>query len=201
MFEINLEAMQAVLQSKLGRELDALWQKVIDYRDTSLRDVSYMGKLKALKMFVLKNTFPELKEIIWKNVGLHVAEVTITELIGDSFCSITYFDKSGNFDQKGTFHIENIINANYILKAMPSLQKKLSEKVFTAEELINIAQSFDAETGGIKETAKLELRKMIYSVIGFDVETALLAPFLIVLASFDLFSKPFQFLQVLKKIL
>ena len=177
MINISLEAMQAVIQSRLGKELDALWDKVIEYRDVSLRDVSYINKLKALKLFFMKNCVDEFKECVWRNVGLHVSEVEITSIEGTSFCSITYFDKTGSNDMTATFHLENVINANYILKALPEIQKSLSgTSPFTTDDLVNIANNFDKATGGIRESAKLELRKLVYVAIGFDVETAFLMP-------------------------
>ena len=177
MINISLEAMQAVIQSRLGRELDAIWDKVIEYRDTTLRDVSYMNKLKALKQFFLKNCVDEIKECVWRNVGLHISEIHVTSIEGESFCSLTYFDKTGSNDMSHTFHLENVINANYIMKALPEVRKYLSgSSPLTTEELINIANSFDKISGGIKESVKLELRKLVYAAIGFDIETAFLMP-------------------------
>ena len=177
MINISLEAMQAVIQSRLGKELDAIWDKVIEYRDTSLKDVSYINRLKALKQFFLKNCVDEIKECVWRNVGLHISEISVTSIEGESFCSLTYFDKTGSDNMSSTFHLENIINANYIMKALPEVRKYLNGSTpLTAEELVNIAKSFDKTTGGIKESVKLELRKLVYAVIGFDVETAFLMP-------------------------
>ena len=46
MFTLALEAMQATAQSKFGRELDALWQSVIDYRDKELQQLDYRVRYK-----------------------------------------------------------------------------------------------------------------------------------------------------------
>ena len=171
----SLESMQGIFQSKLGKELDALWQKVIDYRDTNLRDVSYINKLKALKNFFLQNCVSAFKEIVWRNVGFHISDVEITNMEGESFCSWSFFDKGGS-GQTGTFQIENIITADYLTKCVPQLKKYANAEVFTADELFKIADSFDASFGGIKEAVRMEMRKLVYSVIGFDVETAFLMP-------------------------
>ena len=75
MITISTEAMNAVAQSKLGRELDALWQNVIDYRDSELKDVSYVPKARAIKKYFQTNIVSKLKEVVWKNVGLHFSDV------------------------------------------------------------------------------------------------------------------------------
>ena len=55
MFKLALEAMQATAQSKFGRELDALWQSVIDYRDKELQQLDYRVRYKKAKEFFKKN--------------------------------------------------------------------------------------------------------------------------------------------------
>ena len=172
MFNFSLEAMQAVLQSRFGKELDAIWQEIIDYRDTSLADMSYNGKLSALKKFFRDNTAKKLVQCVWKNVGLHFTEVKITSLYTGSFCTWIYIDKDGKELQDGTLQIEGILNADYIKRFFPIVAAAIKDDHFTAEELMKIANSYDASSGAIKDSMKLQIRKFVNPTLGFDLELA-----------------------------
>lgn len=172
MFDISTEAMVAVLQSKLGKELDALWQEVMDYRDQSLQEVSFANKSRSIRKFFEKTTTPKLKDIVWRNVGLNFKDVRITSIFDGSFCTITFFDKTGTDKYEGTLQLEGILNADYIQKSWPEL--KNAGQPLTADDLIRIAESYDVKAGGIKATAKMEIRKIVNSILGFDVDFAFL---------------------------
>ena len=64
MFDINLEAMQALLKSRLGTALDALWQEVIDYRDSTLTDVTYRNKIIAIRKYFERGRLSEEERYI-----------------------------------------------------------------------------------------------------------------------------------------
>ena len=173
MFDINLESMQALIQSRLGKELDAIWQEVIDYRDTTLVDMNYRNKLRSLRNFFEKNSVPKFKAVVWKYVGLHIDSVKILDLATTgSFCTMMYMDKeAGRIN--GTLQIESIINADYLFKSSLGARYMFSDqKPFTADDLLKIADSFDKSTGGIKTAVRAELQKWISAEIGFDVTTA-----------------------------
>ena len=172
MFNISLEAMQAVLQSRLGRELDALWQEVIDYRDKSLSDMSYNGKLSAIKKFFKNTTCPKFFNVVWKYVGIQFVEIQFTSIMNSSFCTWMFFDKDGKMSQTGTSQIENIITGEYIKRAFPEVETAVNEDHFTAEDLLRIASSYNKNGGIIKESYKLQIRKIIKPILGFDIEFA-----------------------------
>lgn len=174
MFNFSLEAMQAVLQSRFGRELDAIWQEIIDYRDKSLADMSYNGKLSALKKFFRDTTVKKFVQCVWKNVGLHFSEVKITSLYTGSFCTWIFIDKDGKELQDGTTQIESILNADYIKRFFPMVSSMIKDDHFTAEELMKIANSYDASSGAIKDSMKLQIRKFVNPILGFDLELAFL---------------------------
>lgn len=172
MITISTEAMNAVAQSKLGRELDALWQNVIDYRDSELKDVSYVPKARAIKKYFQTNIVSKLKEVVWKNVGLHFSDVWFEDMIyGNGFCTIMFFDPKDADNYNATIQIESILNADYLIKSIPGASS-LDLNVLTADQLMKIANSYDTTTGGIKESAKIEIRKLVRSKLGFDLETA-----------------------------
>lgn len=175
MITISTEAMNAVAQSKLGRELDALWQSVIDYRDSTLNGVSYIPKARALRKFFESNIVSKLKEIVWKNVGLHFSEVFLEDMVsgGAGFCTIMYFDPKDANNYNGSIQIENIVNADYMIKSLPGANR-IDTKVLTADQLMALADSFDKQTGGIKTPMQLEIRKLVRSKLGFDLEMAFL---------------------------
>ena len=173
MFDINLEAMQALLKSRLGSALDALWQEVIDYRDSTLTDVTYRNKIIAIRKYFEKNTVPKFKEIVWKYVGLHIETVHPLDIFSTgSFCTMMYIDKKqGNYG--GTIQIESVLNAEHLFKS--SFLSKLMFKdkgPFTAEDLLKIANSYDKESGSIKTTVRNELQKWVNAEMGFDITTA-----------------------------
>lgn len=172
MFNISTEAMVATLQSKLGKELDALWQEVMDYRDKTLQGVSYANKSKEIRKFFEKTTVPKLKDIVWRNVGLCFSDVVVTSIFDGSFCTMMFFDKTGKKRQDGTFQLENIINADYLKKSFPLLAN--FQKPLTANDLMEIAESYDSKIGGIKASVKMEIRKLVRADLGFDVNFAFL---------------------------
>ena len=131
MFDINLEAMQALLKSRLGTALDALWQEVIDYRDSTLTDVTYRNKIIALRKYFEKNTVPKFKEIVWKYVGLHIETVHMLDIFSTgSFCTMMFIDKEqGKYG--GAIQIESVLNAE-------------SENFLNGHAFIFVAQGFVA---------------------------------------------------------
>ena len=76
MFSLALESMQASVKSKLGSELEALFQEVIDYRDKNLEDVNFDSKRNAICTYFQKNVAKRMMDIVW-NLSYIIAVVAV----------------------------------------------------------------------------------------------------------------------------
>lgn len=167
MFNISLEAMQAQVQSKFGLELDKLWQSVIDYRDTELKsDTSYASRKRKISRFFDANVGPKFISTVYKYTGLTITDVKVLDTFyNGSFCTWIYLGSDNS--QKGTLQIENIINGGYLKRYWGSMLGDTN--VFTAEQLMKLASSYDAIHGCIKPEMRDEVKKIARCRIGFDV--------------------------------
>ena len=188
MFETSLEAMQAQIQSKLGIELDACWQDLIDYRDGELNGMSYNQKLAALKSRFMNTTAKKLHDIVWKYVGINIAEIQFTSIYNSSFCTWMFFNKDGSDRWDGTFQIEKVLSGGYIDRCFPFMADFLNTDEFSADDLLMLAKSYNKKTGGINESAKLAVRKLVNSILGFDIEFAFLSKEAIVYGDYTNFT-------------
>ena len=168
MFTLALEAMQATAQSKFGRELDALWQSVIDYRDKELQQLDYRVRYKKVKEFFHQNITKKFMDLTWKHTGLWISECRYVELWDSGFCTWMSFGSSGS--GIGTLQIENVLNGGYTEKYW---HMKIPDEL-SAKDLVTIASSYDAITGSIKKEDREKIKNMVQSVIGFDIRTGFL---------------------------
>ena len=173
MLTTSLEAMQPVLQSKLGKELDAIWQEVIDYRDSVCKDMSYGGKLGALRKFFREKSMKKIQNVVWRNLGLHIKEVFITNLDTGSFANASFFDPQEPNDQTGWFQIDEMLSANYFQKCYPYINFPKGG-VIGAEQLVEIAKSFDSNKGVVVASERQRMRTVFNCEIFFDLETGFL---------------------------
>lgn len=167
MFNISLEAMQAQVQSKLGLELDKLWQSVIDYRDNELKsDTSYASRKRKLCKFFEANVAQKFIDIVRKYTGMTVVQVKTLDMFSTgSFCTWIYLGADNSF--KGTFQVEDMLNGGYLSRYWSMQRSNLN--AFTAEELMKLASSYDAIHGCIKPEMRDEVKKIARCTIGFDV--------------------------------
>ena len=168
MFKAALEAMQVTAQSKFGKELDALWQSVIDYRDKELAQLDYRVRYKKVKEFFHNNCAKKFMDLTWKYTGLWISECRYVELWDSGFCTWMSFGSSGS--GVGTFQIENVLNGGYTENYF---HIKIPDEL-TAKDLIELASSYDKMTGCIKKEDREKIKKMVSSVIGFDIRTGFL---------------------------
>ena len=173
MFTTSLEAMQPVLQSKLGKELDDIWQEIIDYRDTQCKDMSYSGKLGALRKFFRDKTIKKFQACVWKNLGLTIREVVLTNLDSGGFANASFFNPSDKDDQTGWLKIEETQNANYLHKCYPFVDFSGTDKM-PIEKFIEIANAFDTNRGVVVESQRQRMRTVFYCDIFWDIETGLM---------------------------
>ena len=110
MFSLALESMQASVKSKLGAELEALFQEVIDYRDKNLEDVNFESKKQAICTYFQKNVAKRMMDIVWKNAGLYIAAIEFRPDFRSQFCTWMCYGHTSPRTQNGTFQIENILN-------------------------------------------------------------------------------------------
>ena len=171
MFSLALESMQASVKSKLGSELEALFQEVIDYRDKNLEDVNFESKEQAICTYFQKNVAKRMMDIVWKNAGLYIAGIEFKPRFVSQFCTWMCYGHTSPRTQNGTFQIENILNG----QANGFVGDLFANKEFTVEELIKIAMSFDVEKGIIKPQFRKDMKKWIQCGIGFDISLGFLA--------------------------
>ena len=171
MFSLALESMQASVKSKLGSELEALFQEVIDYRDKNLEDVNFDSKVQAICTYFQKNVAKRMMDIVWKNAGLYIAGIEFKPHFRSSFCTWMCYGHTAPKTQNGTFQIENILNG----QANGFVGDLFASKEFTVDELIKIAMSFDVEKGIIKPQFRKDMKKWIQCGIGFDIALGFLA--------------------------
>ena len=169
MFNTSLEAMQVAVRSKLGAQLDALWQTVIDYRDHELADIdNYKVRYNKVRDFFHNNCAHKFMDIVWNMTGLWITDVKYVELFDSGFCTMIYI--GNNMDQVGTLQIENILNGDWTSRYWNA---RIPDDL-TAEQLVKIANSYDLIKGSIKKEQRDEIKKLVRSRIGFDIRTGFL---------------------------
>lgn len=172
MFDYALEAMQAQVRSKFGQELDKLWQKVIDYRDSELIDEpNYKIRYRKILDFFHQNVAKQFMDLVWKYTGLWIQKTVYTELWECGFCTAIYMNRPGTArSQAGEFQIENMLNGGFTGRYWNAM---IPEE-FSVEQLVKLATSYDKIKGIIKPDQKEEIRKMVMCQIGFDIRTGFL---------------------------
>jgi len=168
MFDLATEAMVAQLQSKLGKDLDALWQTVMDYRDSECKDMRPEARLQAVKNFFHRNCVNKFMDIVWKHVGFWIDRVQYVEIWECGFATMMYIDKGGSGKYRGTLQIEDMLNGGWASRRYGSWN---ITKHFTAKQLVELASSYNPATGGIRDEIKEEVKKMVSATIYFDVRT------------------------------
>ena len=164
----SLEAMQVTPQSKFGKELDALWQTVIDYRDKELKDVDYRLRYRRVREFFDKNVAVKFMDLVWKHAGLWISEVRYVELWESGFCTWMFFGLDNK--QQGTMQIENILNGGY----MERYWFTHIPDGLTPGELVKLASSYDLVSGSIRKEDREKIKGLVQSMIGFDIRTGFL---------------------------
>lgn len=167
---VATEAMAAQLQSKLGKSLDALWQDVIDFRDKNCLDMSRVNRFKTVRDYFHRNTVKKFCDIVWKEVGLWISEVSYIELWECGFATLICIDKDldnhSNYG-RGTLDIVNDLNGGYYERVYGgTIPEHLS-----ANELIMLAESYDPVKGGILDSMKDKVRKLVRPKMLFDIRT------------------------------
>ena len=170
-FKPSLEAMQAVTHSKLGSELENLFQEVIDYRDNSLNGVSFNGRLSAIQSFFAKKIAKRFIDIVWKNTGLNIEAIFFKGSFEVSFCTWICIQKGDELTARGTQQIVNNLNG----QARDWVTKLLGGDEFTVDELIALAKSYDVEKGIIKPQHREQVKKIVRCAIGFDLSLGFLS--------------------------
>ena len=173
MFDITTEAMASVLQSKLGKQLDALWQKVIDYRRDQLKDMSPKAQKDAIQQYFHANIVRPFMDIVYKETGLwinRVEYVTIKEC-GFATCIFIGNDDDPNYGKYGgTLWIKNIQDGGFTER---TYHTKIPENL-TPEQLIKLAESYDSTKGAIYPKLREEIKKICSANFYFDITTGFL---------------------------
>jgi hypothetical protein len=170
MFFKSLESMEASTGSKLGKELEALWQEVIDYRDTKLKDVPFKAKCQAIQNFFAKNTAKRFMDIVFKHTGLNIVQVIFKPHFETCFCTWIGIGK-GQFNQRGTAQIEGILNG----QCNSMVGDWLSNNEFTVRELMVMAKSYDPSKGLIKPEYRKQIASWVKCAMGFDIALGFLS--------------------------
>lgn len=170
MFEVATEAMAAQLQSKFGKDLDALWQEVMDYRDKNCMDMTPANRYKSVRQFFYNNTAKKFMDLVWNGVGLWIRNVSFVELWECGFATSRFMDHRGGEHWHGTFQVDQILNGGWDAR---TLGENVPENL-SAKELALIAQSYDPVNGAIREKMKLDIKKLVSCSIYFDIRTGFL---------------------------
>jgi len=175
MLKISTEAMRAVVNSRFGAELDAIWQSVIDYRDKELSgSITFENKTNAVQNFFYKNCAKKFMKVVWDYTGLNVEAVFFKPWFQTEFCTWSCIQKGDEITAAGTHQIASSLNG----QAGTILDGMIPEE-FTVDELIKIAKSYDIEKGLIKPELRNEMKKFVKVAIGFDISLGfLMADFL-----------------------
>ena len=171
MLSLGTEAMHAVANSRLGAELDALWQEVIDYRDKNLTGtISFSNKTKLLTEFFYKNIAKRFMQIVWKHTGLNIEEIWFKPYFESCFCTWTCIQSTDEITARGTAQIVNSLNgqADTILNGM-LLMGEANNDEFTVDQLIKLASSYDVTKGVIKKVDRDAVKRLVRVAIGFDL--------------------------------
>lgn len=169
-FSPSLEAMSAVSRSKLGDELTALFQEVIDYRDNDLNGVSFQGRLSSIQNFFAKKIAKRFMDIVYKNTGLNIEAVFFKPSFEVSFCTWICIQKGDELTARGTSQITDSLNGQ-----ARDWVTALRGEEFTVDELISLAKSYDVEKGIIKPEHREQVKKIVRCAIGFDLSLGFLS--------------------------
>ena len=170
-FTPSLEAMQAVPQSKLGVELEKLFQEVIDYRDNSLKGVGFSARAIALQSFFGKKIARRFMDIVYKNTGLNIEAVFFKGSFETQFCTWICIQKGDELTARGTQQITSTLNG----QASEWITAMMGGNEFTVDELIALAKSYDVEKGIIKPAHREQIKKIVRCAIGFDIALGFLS--------------------------
>lgn len=158
MFSQAMEAMDFQISTKLGTNLDALWQKVIDYRDTELKDLPPNEKRDKLHDFFGKHIVKKFFDVVWKDAGLWVDSLEFKKDFESCFATCIFV---GNW---GAPQIFNVMSGG--------LEDRPVRSNLTAEEMMKIVKSFDPKTGGIKTSVRNKMREFVHCKMFFDFAEA-----------------------------
>ena len=166
----STEAMEASLGSPLGRELEALWQSVIDYRDTECKELGFKAKCQMIQNFFAKNVARRFMDVVYKHTGLNIIEVVFKPHFQTCFCTWIGIGK-GSFNQKGTEQITGMLNGqwNHLVGDW------VSGRPFTVRELMTMAKSYDPVKGVIKPEMRKQIASWVKCAMGFDIALGFLA--------------------------
>lgn len=170
MVKISTESMNAVTGSKLGSDMEALWQEVIDYRDKNLSNMSFDNKVKALETFFSKKIGKRFMDLVWKHTGLNIEAIFFKPHFETQFCTWMCYGKSDELTDAGTQQLEGILNA----QANSLVNDWLSTHEFSVDDLMAIAKSFDVQRGIIKPEYRAKMKKWIRCAMGFDLSLGFL---------------------------
>lgn len=170
-FTPSCEAMKAVPSSKLGKELEAIWQEVIDYRDKELKEVGFNNRVNAIQKFFAQKTGKKFMDCVWRNTGLSIEAVFFKPHFETCFCTWMCYGKGPDISFDGTFQIEGILNG----QANSLVNDFMSSSEFSVDELIKIATSYDIEKGIIKPSMRNDMKKWIRCAMGFDISLGFLS--------------------------
>ncbi len=159
MFNHAMEAMDFQISTKLGTNLDALWQEVIDYRDTRLKDMQPAEKRDKLHDYFSKNIVKKFFDVVWKHAGLWVDEMEFKKDFQSCFATCIFV---GDW---GADQIQNVMSGG-----LDPTDQRTSIK--TAEEMLKIVKAFDPKTGGIKTGVRNKMRELVHCKMYFDFAEA-----------------------------
>ena len=159
MFSKAMEAMDFQINTKLGEQLDAIWQDVIDYRDTKLKDLTPTDRRNKLHDYFRTKSVKKFFDVVWKYAGFWVDEMEFMQNFDTDFATCMFI---GNW---GATFIEYVKSAG----TRGSFPNKLP---VTADELISIVKAFDPKTGGIKTSVRNKLKELVHCQMFFDFEMA-----------------------------
>lgn len=159
MFTSAMEAMDFQVNTKLGTALDALWQEVIDYRDTKLKDLKPKDRRERLHEYFGQNIVKKYFDVVWKYAGLWVDEMEFKKDGETTFATCVFVGDWG---------------ADQIQKVMSGGLDTINPRtaIKTAEEMLKIVKAFDPKTGGIKTSMRNEIKKLVHCIMLFDFAEA-----------------------------
>lgn len=171
MLTFGTEAMQSVVNSKLGQELDALWQEVIDYREKNLSGtISFDNKTKLLQEFFYKNTAKRFMQIVFKHTGLNIEEIWFKPYFESSFCTWTCIQSGDEITARGTAQIVDSLNGQADTWINDHIfYGDTGKGEFTPEQLIKLASTYDVTKGIIKKVDRDSVKKIVRVGMGFDL--------------------------------
>lgn len=155
-----MEVMDFKTGTPLGKELDAIFQKVIDYRD-SFYEPNFIKKSSMVYDFFGKNGFQQMLDAIEKHTGYTIVEAEAPEDGGMySFCTAYMV---------GTVGAKDIMSA---ISAGGEYTKKQIDKKTKFKDLVKIAESFDPNTGTIYPKAREAMKDLVQVYLCFDFRLA-----------------------------